>query len=289
MGMQLSVRSCQPACRTGRLTVGASPRPSSCPANCELRTANFLLRLIAILLLTGAHVYDLSRPNGMGTCSAQSTGTIRLLVDPGHNFQFVVDKKHRMEQREVTLSEGLHTLSIWAPERMVVDTPVFVVAGRTADLVVRLPYSPAFLDHKRELGRFEGRRTVVRTVPAVVTAGGAIWAGIALGKYGRAHKQLEADRATYEDNVQPLSITELKETTIPQHKEEFRQARTGFYVATGFTLLSAGVTYYVFRRTGKWDRPVFNDPEKVRFEGITWVPSPQGGHWATAITIPLAR
>lgn len=220
---------------------------------------------------------------------AQQTGTIRLIVDPGHSFQFVVDKKHRMEQREVTLSEGLHTLSIWAPERMVVDTPVFVVAGRTSDLVVRLPYSPAFLDHKRELGKFEGRRAVARSIPAVVTVGGLAWTGIALGRYGRAHKQLEADRTTYENNVQPLSIADLKENTIPQHQKEFRQARTGFYVATGFTLLSAGVTYYVFRRSAQWERPLFHDTEKVRFEGLTWVPSPQGGHWATAITIPLAR
>jgi hypothetical protein len=220
---------------------------------------------------------------------AQQTGTIRLIVDPGHNFQFVVDKKHRMEQREVTLTEGLHTLSIWAPERQVVDTPVFVVAGRTSDLIVRLPYSPAFLEYKRELGRFEARRTTVRAIPVVVTACGAIWTGGALGRYIKAHKQLEDDRTIYERSVEPLSIMDLKETTIPGHKKQFRQARTGFYVASGFTVLSAAATYYVFRRTGKWEKPVFNDPEKVRFEGLTWVPSPQGGYWATAITIPLAR
>lgn len=221
--------------------------------------------------------------------SAQSTGTVRLLVDPGHNFQFVVDGKHRLEQREVTLSEGLHTLSIWAPERMVVDTPVFVVGGRMADLVVRLPYSSAFLDHKRELGRFEARRTTVRAVPAVITGGLAVWAGIAFGKYASAHKQLEEDLGLYENNVQPLSIAELKDVTIPRHREEFRKARSTFHVATGLTLLGAAATWYVFHRTGKWDKPVFNDPEKVRFEGLTWMPSPGGGHWATAITIPLAR
>ena len=36
--------------------------------------------------------------------SAQSAGKIRLLVDPGHNFKFVVDKQFKMEQREVELS-----------------------------------------------------------------------------------------------------------------------------------------------------------------------------------------
>ena len=38
------------------------------------------------------------------------------MVDPGHDFEFIVDHKQRMQQREVKLTEGLHSFSLWAPD-----------------------------------------------------------------------------------------------------------------------------------------------------------------------------
>lgn len=225
----------------------------------------------------------------MSVSMAQNTGTLRMLIDPGNDFSFIVDKKHRMQQREITLSEGLHELTIWAPTRRMVDTAVFVIANRTSDLVVRLPYSQEYVDYRAELGRYQTKKRWMRTAPLVALAGGLIWTGVAIGKYGKAKDVLEADQKDYDINVDPAAIGALKEGTIPAHNEDLEKARTNLYLASAFTAVSAAATYYISRRTAKWERPIFDDKEKVRFDGLAWLPSHSGGVFMASLTINLAR
>lgn len=220
---------------------------------------------------------------------AQNTGTLRMLIDPGHNFEFVVDKKHRMQQREVKLTEGLHHFSIWAPERMIVDTNVFVVADRTSDMVLQLPYSPEYVKYRMELGRVQSKRRVARTIPTVVTAGALVWTGISIGKYQKAVDVLEKDKEVYDINVDPGAIRTLKEETIPQHNDDLRTARTGMYTSIGVTAVAAGLTYYLYRRSAKLERPVMDDKQKVIFDGLVWLPNERGGMFHAGISIPLVR
>ena len=100
---------------------------------------------------------------------------------------------------------------------------------------------------------------------------------------------LEADRETYEIDVRPASIRTLKETTIPAHNEDLRKARTGVYTALGTSAICGAITYYLYRRSAKWDKPVFEDKQKVVFDGLVWLPSERGGMFHAGITIPLAR
>lgn len=222
-----------------------------------------------------------------GAGMAQSSGSLRLLVDPGSGFQFIVDKKHRMEQREVTLTEGLHELTIWAPQRMMVDTPVFVIADRTSDLVVRLPYSPEYLAYASDLSKFQRKRRRTRAIPIVTTVAGLAWSVGALDRYKTADEQLQQDQADYDLMVDPERIGQLKDVTMPEHKQEFKESRTEFYIASGVTLLSAAATWYVFRLTSGWERPVFEDKQKVLFDGLSWMPSDHGGTWAVGLTFPI--
>ncbi|MBP6311318.1 MAG: hypothetical protein WAR83_04670 [Flavobacteriales bacterium] len=220
--------------------------------------------------------------------SAQSAGKIRLLVDPGHNFKFVVDKQFKMEQREVELSEGLHHFSVWAPERMVVDTPVFVVADRTTDLVVRLPYSPEYEQYRNALSRYNSVRRS-RVISTIVLAGGLVWTGFSYGKYASAKDQLDTDRKAYEELSTPGEISVLKDKTIPEHNDDLVKARTGLYVSAAITTVAAGAMAYFRLITKRGDRPVFDDMEKVRFEGLTWVPDAHGSFWMAGITIPINK
>jgi hypothetical protein len=223
-----------------------------------------------------------------GQALAQGSGTLRLLVDPDKDFQFVVDKKHRMAQREITLTEGLHELSIWAPERMVVDTPVFVVANRTSDLVVRLPYSPEYKEYRNALAKYTNSRRL-RTFSPVVLVAGLVWTGASLGKYNRTHDQLEADRNTYDTSMDPGLINKLKDVEIPAHKDDFKKARTSLYAGAALSVVGAGVLYWVRSSTKDLERPMFEDKEKVRFEGLTWHRLPTGDVWGASLSIPLAR
>lgn len=221
--------------------------------------------------------------------AAQNTGTLRMLVDPGHNFAFVVDKKHRMQQREIKLSEGLHHFSIWAPERMIVDTNVFVVAGRTSDFVLQLPYSPEYVAYRKALGAYETRKRVARSLPSVATFGSLVWAGVAFGKYQKARDVLAVDEETYTIEIDPASIRTLKEETIPAHNKELRNARVGLYSALGATALTGALTYYLFKRSAAWERPTMDDKQKVIFDGLVWTPGAKGGTLHVGLSIPLAR
>lgn len=220
--------------------------------------------------------------------SAQNTGTLRLIVDPGNDFSFVVDKKFRMQQREIKLTEGLHDFTIWAPTRRMKDTAVFVIANRTSDLVVRLPYSPEYSEYRHAFGDYMNKRTMRAASPVVLLAG-LIWAGASVGPYNSAHDQLEADQANYDSNVDPGLINKLKDVEIPAHKKEFRTARNSLYGGVALTAIGAGVLWWVRSSTKGLERPVFEDKEKVKFEGLTWQRTPNGAVWAAGLSIPLAR
>lgn len=219
---------------------------------------------------------------------AQNTGTLRLVVDPGHDFEFIVDRKHRLKQREIKLTEGLHDLSIWAPTRSIVDTVVFVIADRTSDLVVRLPYSTEYVDYRHALSEYTSARRL-RAVSPIILAAGLIWTGVSYGTYSNAHDRLEADREQYETSVDPGLINRLKDVDIPTHKDDFSKARTSLYMGVALTAVGAGVLWYVRSTTKDLQRPVFDDREKVRFDGIAWQPVPGGGVWMAGLSIPMAR
>jgi hypothetical protein len=220
---------------------------------------------------------------------AQRTGTVRLLVDPGHEFEFIVDHQFRMKQREVKLSEGLHAFSVWAPTRVVVDTSFFVIADRTSDLMVHLPLSTEFVQYRKELSAYQTKKRWTRAAPILAMTGGLIWTAVAYDKYNKAAQVLEEDQELYDINVDPANIRTLKGTTIPADKEAFKDARNNLYVASAFTVLTGAATWYFFNRTAGWEVPVFEDKQKVLFEGLSWMPGKDKGVFMAGLTIHLDR
>lgn len=223
-----------------------------------------------------------------GQCIAQNTGSLRFVVDPGNNFEFIVDKRHRMQQREVKLSEGLHHFSVWAPERMVVDTSVFVIADRTSELVMRLPYSPEYVAYRDAEVRYQNQRKLRVAAPVLLVAG-MVWTGLSYSAYGKAYDQLQSDRTAYGSSTDPGAISNLKDVRIPQHKEDFAKARTSLIMGGTLTAIGAGVLWYVRSHTKDLSRPVFEDKERLRFDGLSWIGGPRGGTFAASVTIPLYR
>jgi hypothetical protein len=59
------------------------------------------------------------------------------------------------------------------------------------------------------------------------------------------------------------------------------------YITSAFTAVSAA-TYYFYRRTAKWERPLFDDKEKVKFDGMAWLPGERGGAFMAGLTIDLS-
>ncbi|MBK9287815.1 MAG: hypothetical protein IPN38_09035 [Flavobacteriales bacterium] len=224
----------------------------------------------------------------MGTSAqAQGTGTLRFLVDPGNNYSFVLDGKYRMQEREMKLLEGPHTFTFWAPTRMMVDTVLRVLPDRTTDVLLRLPYSPEFVAYQRELAQVKKEQWVGRVLPSVVTLGTGIWAAISFANYKDAHDQLQADEDLYNSSASPNQIERLKSTDLPTHQEDFKQARTTFAISGGLFVASAAFTTWSIIKASRKPMPTFEDKEKVKFDGLVWVPDRRGGTWAMGLTIPI--
>lgn len=225
----------------------------------------------------------------MGAAQAQNSGKLRMVVDPGDSYEFIVDHQFRMQQREVELSTGPHHFSFWAPERMIVDTTLLVEEGRTKSVVLHLPYSKDFLVYQRDKQQYQRTMRKYRLLPVVVTGGAALYTVLSYSKAKKAHDQLETDRADYDENRSPHRIGVLKTQTIPDHKDDFKKANTRYIAAAGVTALFAGVTIYLYHLSGKIPDPKYIDKEKLRFDGLSWMPDEHGGTWMGGITWNFAR
>ena len=227
--------------------------------------------------------------SGMSAAHAQTSGKLRMVVDPGDSYEFVVDHQFRMQEREVELTTGPHHFSFWAPQRMVVDTTLLVEEGRTKSVMLYLPYAKEYLVYQRELQQYQRAMRKHRVIPMVATGGAALFTVLSYSKARKAHNQLEDDRTAYEENRSPTLIGVLKDQTIPDHKDDFKKANTQYLVAAGVTALFAGATVYLYHMSGKINKPTYIDKEKLRFDGLSWMPGPQGGTWMGGITWNIAR
>ncbi len=219
---------------------------------------------------------------------AQTVGKLRLMVDPGNNFEFVLDHKYRMQQREVELSSGPHHFSFWAPERVVLDTTLNVVEGQQREVFVRLPYSEEYRAYQEELRVLKKRMWLEVALPSVLTVGAGILTLSTYKGYKDAHNQLEADQEAYRTGADPDRLADLKGESIPRHKDEFKDKRGVFYLSAGvFTAVAAGSAWMILRYNKRAD-PRFIDREKVEFDGLVWVPGTNGtGLWLAGLHINL--
>jgi hypothetical protein len=207
---------------------------------------------------------------------AQTVGKLRLMVDPGNNFQFVLDHKYRMQQREVELSAGPHHFSFWAPERVVFDTTFTVLQNEMREVFVRLPYSEEYRTYQEEWQRLRKRMWLEVALPSAVTLGTGILAYSAFRNYKNAHDQLQADEEAYRTGSDPAALAGLKGTVIPRHKDEFKDRRGVFLASAGVFAAVAATSAWMIIRYDKRPDPRFFDREKVRFDGLAWMPD-RGG------------
>ena len=223
----------------------------------------------------------------VATTTAQAAGKLRFIVDPGSGYSFVLDHQYRMQQREVDLIAGPHHFTFWAPERRMIDTTINVVEGRTREITILLPYSDEYRKYERDLRDLKKQTWLNVALPSVLTIGAGVLMGSGYRKYKNAHEQLEADEQAYRSGSDPLRIAQLKDVLIPSHKSELADKRGVFYLTTGvFAAVAAGSAYMIIRHA-KRPAPSFRDAEKVRFDGLVWVPSSGGGYFMTGLHIDL--
>lgn len=222
----------------------------------------------------------------MPTCAfSQSTGQLRFLFQPPYGVSYVLDGKYRMAEQELTLTEGPHRFTFWAPERRMLDTTLHVAPDRLTEVAVTLRYAPAFIDHRHALDRHQRLMRWSRWGPPVLTAGTGAWATVAWIRHVRADQRLDELAESYRSSADPRGIERLKNEEIPVAKDDFRRSRTGAYVATGAFVLSAGATVLLRHTVLRRPPPAYRDEERVRFEGLVCAP-PAPGAWPAAVPGP---
>lgn len=221
------------------------------------------------------------------TVHAQSTGQLRFRFEPDRGMQFVLDGKYKLTDREITLGEGAHRFTFWAPERLMLDTTLFVVGGRTQEVLIRLRYAQDYVDHRRAEERYVKQGRWGRYLPPVVTGGAAAWATVSFLNYGKASRELDDLADSYRTSADPGGIQRLKDEDIPAAKADLRSARTQAYVATGVFAASAAATLLIRKCLAQRSTPVFEDKERIRFEGLVHQPSGVGGIWSATFSLPL--
>ena len=256
---------------------------------CGYRHRDEALRRSDIVGLTARTISILAFMVFAFTAAAQTSGKLRLQIDPASSFSYKLDHKFTLQQTELELLEGAHHFSFWAPQRKVVDTTITITGGEVGTLQLRLPYSTEYLVYQRDLRTYEKQMNVMRLVPAAITGGALIFTGIKYANMKKAHDRLEADGGDYANATSPHSITVLKEEVIPGHIDEFKKARTAFRISAGVTVLFAGVTTWLYLRSAKVAKPEFHDAEKVSFDGLSWMPGPGGGAWTGGLTWNITR
>ncbi|MCO5274280.1 MAG: hypothetical protein M9900_05105 [Flavobacteriales bacterium] len=219
---------------------------------------------------------------------AQTSGKLRLQIDPP-GYMYRLDHRFTLQKNEVELLEGPHRFSFWAPQRKVVDTTLTIIGNRASTFTLRLPFSTEYLVYQRDLDAYQKQMRLMRTLPAILTVGALVYTGFQFANMKKAHDVLDDDRAAYDVAPSPHAITVLKEQTMPADKEAFRKARNKFAVSAGVTALFAGTTAYLYWRSGQRAKPEFIDKEKLRFDGLSWMPGPNGGTWQGGLTWNMTR
>ena len=235
----------------------------------------------AALCLTSSHLLISTSAN------AQNTGTLRLFIEPGNNYEFVLDHKYRMQQREVKVTEGPHHFTFWAPKHRMVDTTLIAAPNAVTTFTLSLPYSIEYTMWQDDLSRYKRQVVLARGAFMAATVGFGAWTAINFFQYKKAHDQLVDHEAMYDLLTSPRAITDMKEVTLPADKDEFKKQKTELLISGGLTLVSAGMTYWMFNKTRDKSIPQFEDHEKMKFDGLVWFPSPQGDTWLAGVTIPI--
>ncbi len=222
--------------------------------------------------------------------SVASSGTeVRLLVNPRAMVRAKVDGELLQQGTVgVRLQPGPHRLAFWAPGFALLDTTV-QVGSDTLFFRRTLREDPAHKVHREAWGRVKAGRTLWRYGTAAAFVGTSVWAVLAHQRMKDAHQALADAETTYATSQSPQEIVTLKEVRIPELKETFADRRTGFTIAASVAGACLATTVYGWVRAGRIeDPPHFEDREKVRFDGIAWLPPlTPGGPWLATLNLRL--
>jgi hypothetical protein len=219
-----------------------------------------------------------------------NSATIKLFVQPFYDVEYIYNDTMRLKEASVhvvRLPAGDHRFLFWAPNCSILDTTLHVESDKDMELHKVLKRTPEFLATERDRSRIRLHRTLWRGSPLLFTVGFGIKAFSDHKAHDRAYDDLHALRDSYSTLHVPSSIDALKQSTIPAAQDKLDATRRHLMISAALCSVGVLATVYGFIRAGKLKYPEYEDKEKVRFEGLAWLPMGNSGMYLAQIGVPL--
>lgn len=220
---------------------------------------------------------------------AQGKGEVQLHVAPQRGMAYVLDGKERLNNRALVLPAGEHRFTFWAPDRRILDTTLTIVADTSIAFYKTLEPTEAYLAYVNVQRKVKQQRLFYRAVPLLATAAAGLYTMSAVKKNNDTRAALVEAEERYSTLRDPGMIATEKRDVLPRLQEDhdaaYRNLSLGVIGTTAFAL----ATVWGFIKAARIEDPVYEDRERIRFDGLVYVPGQRGGMLHAALTIPLAR
>lgn len=227
---------------------------------------------------------------GPSMAQTRDSAEVRFWVNPYNQVEYILDGVERLKQAEypaARFTAGDHRLIFWAPHCSILDTTLHVVGGVDMALRKVLKQTPEYLAYKKVRSGVGTKKALWRAVPVLFTAGFGIKALVDRRAHDQAYDELHALRDSYYKMTSPSAIEVTKRSSIPAAQDKLDATRRQLSISLALCGVGALATVYGFIRAGKLTYPEYEDKEKVRFDGMAWIPTAQGGMYLAQLSIPL--
>lgn len=219
---------------------------------------------------------------GLGAVAQK--GEIQLNISPQRSMEYVLDGRERLNNRALVLPAGEHRFTFWAPDRKILDTTLTIIADTSIAFYKTLTPTEAYLTYQRDLKRIKHQRLFLRSLPVLATAVCAISTVNARKENNEAYDALVAAEEAYPTFRDPGIIATHKATVLPRLQREQDEANRKLRTTLAVTSVAALATVWCFIKAGNLEEPVYEDKERIRFEGLVWLPGQRGGNLHVGLT-----
>jgi len=220
-----------------------------------------------------------------GLAQAQK-GEVRLAVQPSQGLQYILDGAERMSNPGLMLPAGPHRFVFYAPDRSILDTTIQVYSDSVVLFRKVLPPTPEYRAHLAARQRNGYNRFLLKATPIAVTSAATFFALSANRSRIKADESLREAEEQYAVERNPAEIAGLKESVIPARQAELDAAHRRTLIWTGVAVIGAAATVAGFIKAARIEDPLYEDKEKIRFDGMAWA-GPRGMVYMASLQIPL--
>lgn len=196
---------------------------------------------------------------------------LKLFVNPSDNYSVRINDGEIHKTNQFVVFAGENKISIWAPGYLVVDTILDLKVDEQRNFVIHLRQSPEYISYLNEKRIVNEQRFKMQIPPTAITLSAAIFTAVNQVQFLKARKRLENAVLDYDLGYTPGSFSGIRDE-YNSAQSNFRKQRTELIVGYSLTAASAAFLIYQWRKAEKLKIPGFDDPHRLQFEGVGFIP-----------------